>query len=225
MKKKGSRKKVSSHKNRKRLFFFGDKTTTFVLALVFLALVILLPFFTTGNVVNSTMTGYAGEGATTNALTQTDLSESEAWKWLDAVSWIGLPKPLYPTTFIVFCITLLIVFVMIFDILALTSIFSTWVSAVIAGGMAIIASLLGWIRSIVVWFTTIGAAMGIAAGFLEIGIAIVIFVGLSFGSSKIAIWAAKRKAQKEEIKAITGAGKAGAAISGLKMIQRRFKSP
>ena len=222
MKKKGSKKKVNSFKKRKKFFFVNSKLTSNVLVFVFLALVILLPFFTTGNTVNTTITGQAGASGSwagsTNALKQ-----PVSWKWLNAVEWLGLGQPLTLQEFIVFVIVLLIIFVMLFDIFSLTSIFSPWVSAVIAGGMAIIASLIGWMRALSTWFITIGAGLGVAAGFIEIGIALVIFVGLSFGSSRIAIWAAKRRAQREEIAAIKGAGQAGGAITALKMIQKKFK--
>jgi hypothetical protein len=217
MKKKGSRKKKVSHPKKENNFFiFKNKVAPLVLALVFLALVILIPFLTTGNAVNATVTGSAGESS--NALNQ-----PVTWGWLNSVQWLGLAQPLTLKEFIVFIIVLAIIFVMLLDILSFTSIFSSWVSAVIAGGMAIVASLIGVIRIISVWFITIGAGLGVAAGFLEIGISIVVFIGLAFGSSRIAIFAAKRKAQTEQIKAIKGAGQAGAAITGLKEIQQRFK--
>ena len=215
MKKKGSKKKVNSSKKKRKFFSFftNNKVAPVVLMFVFLALVILLPFMTTGNAVNASVTGRASV-----------IDEPVSGGWLNAVEWLNLPEPLTWKDLIVFVVVLAIIFVMLYDILSLASIFETWVSIVIAVGMTIIASLIGFIRIISVWFITIGATMGIAAGFIEIGIAIVIFVGLAFGSSKIAIWAAKRKAQKEEISAIEGAGTAGAAITGLKMIQKKFKA-
>ena len=214
MKKRGSKKKVNSSKRKKRFFFFGKNTTTFVLAFVFLALVILLPLFTTGNAVNSTITGQVSNNLIDKPVTG---------NWLNAIQWLGLPEPLTWKELIIYLVTLLIIFVMLFDILSITSIFSPWASGVIAGGMAIVASLIGFIRIITTWFITIGATMGVAAGFLEIGIAIVIFVGLAFGSSKIALFAAKRKAQKEIVAGIKGAGEAEGAITGLRRIQRRFR--
>lgn len=212
MKKKGSRKKVNSSRKKKRFFFFGKNTTTFVLAFVFLALVILLPLFTTGNAVNSTITGQVGGNV---------LDQPVTWNWLNSVEWLGIGNTW--KELIIYLVTLAIIFVMLFDILSLTSIFSSWASGVIAGGMAIVAALIGFIRIITTWFITIGATMGVAAGFLEIGIAIVIFVGLAFGSSKIALFAAKRKAQREIVAGIKGAGEAEGAITGLRRIQRGFR--
>jgi hypothetical protein len=213
MKKRGSKKKVNSSKRKKRFFFFGKNTTTFVLAFVFLALVILLPLFTTGNAVNSTITGQVSSGNV--------LDQPVTWNWLNSVEWLGIGNTW--KELIIYLVTLAIIFVMLFDILSITSIFSPWASGVIAGGMAIVAALIGFIRIITTWFITIGATMGVAAGFLEIGIAIVIFVGLAFGSSKIALFAAKRKAQKEIVAGIKGAGEAEGAITGLRRIQRRFR--
>lgn len=214
MKKRGSKKKVSSHRKKKRFFFFNSKVAPVVLTFVFLALAILLPFFTTGNAVNTTITGQAGSAF---------LDQTASIKFPDALSWLDIGNTWRDV--IVYIIVLLIIFSMLFDILLLTSIFSGWVAFIIALGMSIIAALTNIIRQVSIWFITIGAGLGVAAGFMEIGIALVIFVGLALGSSRIAIWAAKRKAQKEELRAIKGAGRAGAAISGLKLIQRKFRSP
>jgi hypothetical protein len=72
---------------------------------------------------------------------------------------------------------------------------------------------------------TIGATVGIAAGFLEIIVSIVIFIGLIFGNTWMAKFAAKRKGQKEYIKAIGSSSQAGAAIKGLREIQKEFRKP
>jgi len=216
MKKKGSKKKVNSHnssnKKQKKFFFFfaKNKVAPVVLAFVFLALVILLPFFTTGNAVNSTVTGKASF-----------LDDPASVKIPSLLNWLNLGNTW--REIIVFIIVFLILFAMLFDILTLVSIFSGWVSFIIALGMSIVAALIDLVRQISVLFITAGALLGIAAGFVEIGVGIVIFVGLTFASSRIAIWAAKRKAQKEELKAIKGAGQAGGAITGLKMIQKDFR--
>ncbi len=211
MKKKGSKKKAVSHKKSKGffLFFTHNKVAPAVLTLVFLALVIALPFFTTGNAVNSTITGHSF------------LDEPASIKFPNALNWIQIGNTWREV--IVYIIVLAILFVILFDILSLASIFEPWVSGIIAGGFSIIAALTDIIRQISMWAITIASGAGIAAGFLEIIISIVIFVGLIFGSSRIAIFSAKRKAQREQIKAIKGAGDAGAAITGLKMIQKKFK--
>jgi hypothetical protein len=217
MSKKRGKKRVNSSKKGKKFFLFNGNVTNLVLTFVFLALVFLLPFMTTGNTVNSSMTGYAPLSTSNNVL-----DKPVTWGWLNSVEWLGIGNTW--KELIVYVITLLIIFVMLFDILSLVSIFSQWVSGVIAGGMAIVAALIGFIRIITTWFITIGATMGVAAGFLEIGVAIVIFVGLIFGSSRIALFAAKRKAQREIIAGIKGASEAEGAITGLRRIQRRFRS-
>ena len=218
MKKKGSKKKVNSSKKKRKFFSFftKNKVAPVVLAFVFLALVILLPFFTTGNAVNSTVTGKASDNLIEGPVTG---------GWLNAVKWLNLPEPLSWKELIVFIITLAIMFAIILDILLLVSLFSGWVCYIIAAGMSIIGSLIGVIRIISTWFITIGATVGIAAGFLEIIVSIVIFIGLIFANPKITEFAERRKASKERAKAIRGSGKVGAAITGLKEIQRRLKSP
>jgi hypothetical protein len=232
MKKRGSKKKINSHKSWKSLFFFNNKTTAIVLTFVFLFLLVLLPLFTTGSAINSSLTGMVGEGdeqsGDVNVFNiyqggSNGLDGVVTWKWLNAVQWLNLPDPLTWKEFIVFIVTIAILFTMLFDMLSLISIFSGWASGVIAGGMTIVASLVGFVRVITTWFITIGATMGIAAGFIEIGVSIVIFVGLVFGSSVIARFAAKRKGQKEYIKAIGSSAQAGAAIKGLRHIQKEFR--
>ena len=207
---RGKKKKVSHPKKVNNFFIFKNKVAPLVLAFVFLALVILLPFFTTGNAVNSSITGKASF-----------LDNPVSINFPNALSWLEIGGSW--REIIVYIIVLAIIFVMLLDILTLISIFSNWVSLVIAIGFSIIAALTNIIRQISMWVITLSAGAGIAAGFIEIIVSIVIFVGLVFGSSRIAIWAAKRKAQREEIRAIKGAGQAGAAITGLKAIQRDFR--
>jgi len=219
MKKKRGRKvvkkKVSFLDKVKKFFSPNGKVAPVVLMFVFLALAILLPLVTTGHAPVDMVSG--GSSILDKPVS---IQLPDAMSWLracsaDTCSWKEV---------IVFIIVLAIIFVILLDILTLLSIFSTWVSIVIAVGFSIIGVLTNVIRQISIWVITIAAGAGIAAGFIEIIISIVIFVGLVFGSSKIAIWAAKRKAQKEEISAIEGAGTAGAAITGLKMIQKKFKA-
>ncbi len=224
MKTKRGKKKVSSHKKKEKFFsfLFKNKVAPLVLALVFLVLAILLSFVTTGNAVNSSITGKASF-----------LDDPVNWDWLNSVDWLQICEHAIGPTgaqssctgreILIYVIVLAIIFVMLLDLLLLTSIFSGWVSFVIALGFSIIAAMVGTIRIIATWIITLGAGLGIAAGFLEIIISIVIFVGLAFGSSRIAIWAAKRRAQRETIKAIKGAGETGGAITALKMIQEKFK--
>jgi hypothetical protein len=119
---------------------------------------------------------------------------------------------------------LLIIFAAMYDILQLVSIFqSRWVILLIAFAIALAAALTNFVHKIAVWFATIAAGLGTVAIFIEIIVCIVIFIGLSLGSTSIAKWAAKRKAQIETIKAMHGAGETKAAIRGMREIQEEFK--
>jgi ascorbate-specific PTS system EIIC-type component UlaA len=217
MKKKGSKRKVtsvSSNKKKRKFFSFfsNNKVAPVVLAFVFLALALVLPFISTGNAVNSSITGQASN---INIL-DTPINIP------DSIQWLGLGNTWQQV--IIFIIVLAIIFVMLFDMLDLVSIFTDWVSGVIAGGMAIIAALIGFIRTVVVWLITIGATMGILAGFLEIGVSIVIFVGLIFAGPKIGEFAARRKAVRYHIKGIKGTAEATTAISGLRQMGEELAS-
>jgi hypothetical protein len=95
---------------------------------------------------------------------------------------------------------LIVIFAALYDILQLISIFqSRWVMMLIAFALALAAALTNIIHKIAVWMATVAAGLGAAAIFIEIVICLVIFVGLSFGSTWIAKWAAKRKGNVEEI--------------------------
>ncbi|HPD81497.1 MAG TPA: hypothetical protein PK357_00155 [Candidatus Pacearchaeota archaeon] len=119
---------------------------------------------------------------------------------------------------------LLIIFAAMYDILQLISIFqSKWVILLIAFAIALAAALTNFVHKMAVLLTQILAGLGAAAIFVEIAICIVIFVGLSFGSTWIGKWAAKRKGNVEEIKAIKSAGQAKAAIRGMREIQEEFR--
>ena len=90
-----------------------------------------------------------------------------------------------------------------YDMLALISIFDNdWVKWVIAIGMAVIASITGLVRGIAVRLIQFAATFGAIGLFLEVIIVVVVWVGLSMGSTKIAKFAMKRKMLKEKIKAI-----------------------
>lgn len=206
MKKKGSKKKVNSRKKQKKFFFFNGKVAPAVLAFVFLALAILLPFIATGNAVNSTITGKASF---------LDNPVSISGNWWDAVNnWLNVGNSWREV--IVYIIVLVIIFAILLDILLLTSIFSSWVSVIIAIGFSIIASLVNIVRQLSVWIITITAELGLLAGFVEIVVSIVVFVGLVFASKPIAMFAAKRKAAAMTIRAIKSTGEAGAGMTGLR---------
>jgi hypothetical protein len=125
---------------------------------------------------------------------------------------------------IISLIVLLIIGAGIYNILELTSLFDiVWVKIIIAAGLGIISALTGWVSSFSVWALELAAAMGTIGIVLEIIIAIAIFIGLIFGSNWVARFAAKRKGQVAEIKAIKSSDEASAAITGLRRLQRNFE--
>jgi len=214
MKKKGNKKKINSSKKEKGFFSFFTKrkVAPVVLAFVFLALAILLPFFTTGNAVNSSVSGHASF-----------LDNPVSIKFPNAMNWLNIGNTWKDV--IVYIIILGLIFVMLLDILLLTSLFSEWASFFIAVGFSIIGALTNVIRQISIWAITIAAGLGVVAGFIEIIVAIVVFVGLVFASPKIAGFAARRKAQAMKVRAIKSAGEAGGAISFLRRLQRKDINP
>jgi len=214
MKKKGNKKKINSSKKKKSFFSFftNHRVASTFLAFVFLALVILLPFFTTGNAVNFSTSGHASF-----------LDNPVSIKFPNAMNWLNIGNTWKDV--IVYIIILGLIFVMLLDILLLTSIFSEWASFFISVGFSIIAALTNVIRQISIWVITIAAGLGVVAGFIEIIVAIVVFVGLVFASPKIAEFAARRKAQAVKIRSIKSAGEAGGAINFLRRLQRRDINP
>jgi hypothetical protein len=126
---------------------------------------------------------------------------------------------------IVFIIVLLVIFVIMFDILSLLSIFSKWTSVIIAGGICIVSSLMELTGRWTIWVMKWIGVIGLGMGAVEILMCLAIFGGLIFGSTWVAKFAAKRKGQVAEIRAITSAGQASAAITGLRRIQKNFEKP
>ena len=121
-------------------------------------------------------------------------------------------------------IVIAIIFAGIYDILELVSIFQNpWVKMVIAIGLSIAVIIFRVPVKIASFFIQLGAGLGAIAIGIEIAIAMAIFIGLVFGNTWIAKFAAKRKGQVEEIKAIQGANRAGAAITGLQTLNEKFK--
>lgn len=121
-------------------------------------------------------------------------------------------------------IILLIIFAAMYDILTLISIFqSKWVKLVIALGLALAAALTNIVYKITLFLLQYAAALGAIGIFIEIVICIIIFVGLAVGSTWIGKWAAKRKGQVAELKAIESSGNAKAAIRGMRNIQEEFE--
>jgi len=115
----------------------------------------------------------------------------------------------------------LIVFVILlagmYNILMLVSIFDEgWVIWIMAIGLSVIAALSGLVRGITIFLIKFAAGFGALGIVLEIIISIGIFIGLSFGGSKVAQWSAKRQANKIIAKATRGIGKIRAGVRTIK---------
>jgi len=110
--------------------------------------------------------------------------------YFEALKFIGLGFDNWQEI-VVGIITFMIIAAGIYDMLQLVSIFdNTYVKLIMAIGIGMIAGIFGLIRMFVMY-------MGALVATLEIGITIVIFIGLSFGSMFMAKFAAKRKAAKK----------------------------
>jgi hypothetical protein len=211
---RGKKKKVSSSpKKIKRFFLFNNKVTPIALIVALLTLAVLLIFFN-----NSTGNSISGRGV--DAVFS--LTGSPPQFVLSITDFLNLGSTW--KEIIISLVVLVIIFAGVFDILELTSLFNnSWVLYVISGGLAVIACLTEGVYNIVNFALRFAAGAGAIGVAVEIVIAIAMFIGLSFGSNFIARWAAKRKGQKEYIKAITSSDEAGAAIKGLRHIQKEFK--
>ena len=126
--------------------------------------------------------------------------------------------------FIIGLIILVIMIAALYDILELTSIFdSQVVKLLISIGLGLIFAITGLVNKVTIGMVSFAAGFGAFAIWVEIVFALAMFIGLAIGNSFIAKWAAKRKGQKEHIKAITGSDQASAAIEGLRNIQKEFR--
>ncbi|MCK9568294.1 hypothetical protein M0R72_05075 [Candidatus Pacearchaeota archaeon] len=108
----------------------------------------------------------------------------------------------------------------LFDILSLTSLFSTPANLVISIGLSLIFLLTGMVNKITVFMTQILAGLGAFAIWFEIGISIVIFIGLSVGSGPIQRWAAKMHGNRLKVKAMESANRVNAGSRFLKDVER-----
>ena len=208
---RGKKKKVTLFKRIKKFFIFKNKVPV-ILIIALLALAVLLIFFnnSTGNTITGDATFSINDSPPQIILTISDfLNLGTTWKEL-----------------IISIIVLVIIFAGLFDMLQLTSIFTNnWVLYVIAGGLSIIACLTTVVRAISTFAIQVASGMGAIGIAIEVIIAVVIFIGLSFGSTRIALWAAKRHAQKAMVQTTKAAGDTAAAISGLRRIETEFKKP
>lgn len=231
MKKTRGKKKVSVSQKVtiKKSFDFKDHILFYVTIAILLICGVLL-FFNQSPTGNVTIEdgGVEVQNAEANVINVLEGPVPDFGKAIISFFNVGVPESLgIGNTWkelIIAIIVFMIILAGIYNILTLVSIFDkVWVIWVMTVGLAIIAALTGIIRGITIFMVQFAAGLGAIAIVLEIIISIVIFIGLSIGSTWIAKWAAKRKAQTETIKAIKGAGEAGAAITGLKAIQKSFK--
>jgi hypothetical protein len=213
-KKRGKKMKVSSSKKKKK--FFPEEHYPLVALFVLTLFCITLALSS----INSSMTGNAilPDDSTNSFLDRSPpsgisdianafLNVGNTWKDI-----------------IISVIVLLIIFVGIYDILELTTIFSNWwVILIISAGLSIIAALTNIVRNITYWLLSFAAGLGALGIVIEIVISIIIFVGLSIGSPVIARWAARRKAQAVQIRAIKKGSEVSGAITGLKEIWTNLK--
>jgi hypothetical protein len=118
----------------------------------------------------------------------------------------------------------LVVFLIIFaglkDLVAFAPLFRKSTATVIAFGLAIIAILIGLVRSMAVLLLSFAAVLGTLGIIVEIIVAIVIFIGLSIANDKIAEWAVKKYGHAAKIQALRGSYETASAIKGLRKVQR-----
>ncbi len=127
------------------------------------------------------------------------------------------------TTIIISLLIVLIIYAGLYDILELVGIFQNkWVKLVIAFAMGSVLVVLQFPIQAASFIIAFGAGLGLIGIVMEIVITAVIFIGLVWGSGKAAKWAALRKGNVEQIKAIKSAGQAAGAIRGLRELQEEF---
>ena len=125
---------------------------------------------------------------------------------------------------IISIIVFVIIFAGFYDILELVSIFNSgWVKVLISIGLAVIAALVGLVNAIATALLSLAAGIGAVGIAVEIVISVIIFIGISFGSVKLAMWGAKRKYLANKIKTLNAAGDVKSAITGLREVEGAFK--
>lgn len=129
-----------------------------------------------------------------------------------------------PVQIITALIVSLIIMAVFYDIIALIGIIHIeWVQLVVSIGLGLIAVILKWPIKATAWIMSIGAGLGAIGIALEIGIVVVIFIGLVFGSTRVAKFAIKRKAQAEEIRVTKNVAQAKTAFGALRELDTEFR--
>ena len=235
MKKTRGKKKVSnSHKvEKKKSFHLQDHFLLYVIIAILLICGIFL-------FISNSLTGNFAVDVTGNEVTEA--SGGVAGKSIPEINFLKEPLPNWGASIINFFnvgvpdslgkgieknwqsfIITILVFVIIlsgmYGILSLTSIFDEdWIIWVMSIGLAIIAALTGLIRGITIFLIQFAAGFGALGIILEILISIGIFIGLSLGSAKVAMFAAKRQAGKYLAKATRGIGQIRAGVKTAKAL-------
>lgn len=215
--KKRMKKSIKKEKKKNKLL----KNKVFLVSIIVLGLVILGLLFVFYKGTTEKAVGN-GSLASTSFPTNQQVMDGIKSFFLEYFGFLGNTL----TEIFISLIIALIIFAAVYDMLELTSIFQNdWTQRLIAIGVTVIAVILQWPIIITRWGLDFAAYLGAIGIFLEIVIAIVIFIGLMFGNTWLAKFAVKRKGQVEELKALKGAGRAGAAIQALKKLDTDFRSP
>jgi hypothetical protein len=230
MKKTKVKKKKTpvSRKPKKTNIFVSFIKENKLLAFLIILLIFFTLFFVFYNFLN--VTGNVGKGDGTvqsleNLLDQPIDFGKIIFAFLNGVGSNGFTEAADWKDLTVMIIVFAIILVAIYDILSLLALFyNDWVNWTIAIGLAIIAALTGFIRQAATFLFQTGAGLFAFATGLEIVVVAILFIGLIFGSTWIAKFAAKRKGQREYIRSIGGSHSAGAAIRGLRALDREFRA-
>lgn len=217
MKKKSAGKKKVHHSKKKQQFF-SEKYP--ILAMAVLALFcIALALAAISNANGVPLSGNAVTQITGNSV----LDNTPTTVVINVAEMLNLPANTWKDI-VIAVIMFLIVFAGIFDLIELTSFFSNkWVVVLIAAGLAIIGALSGVISAIMVFLGQVLAGLGAAAVFFEIGVSLLLLIGLSWGAPWAARRAAKRYAAKQVVEGIKKGGEISEAIAGLKQVRDEFK--
>jgi len=117
-------------------------------------------------------------------------------------------------------IILAIIVFALFDILSLTSLFSAPANLVISIGLGLIFLITGMVNGFTLFMTQLLAGLGAFAIWFEIGISLLIFIGLSMGSGPIQRWAARMHGNRLKVKAMESANTVNAGATFLKRVSK-----
>ncbi|MFH1308217.1 MAG: hypothetical protein ABIH72_05170 [archaeon] len=101
------------------------------------------------------------------------------------------------------------------DIFATFTTFSKWVSWVVAVLVGIIAANVGFSVVMIAWVTGVMAFAGAFAVWLALGAALVAFVAVNLGITRLGPWLMRRRAMEHASKADAGGTKLAGTIKGL----------